>query len=200
MELFHGSHDRKAELIKRAVEHREEDHLIQEYGYFEPMEEHEALHYNQPHANGAKCDWKEGDFAGCAIGCLASPVLSQQEYRRLFKLGELHTLSFDDAREVLQDEFGIDFVLVTMAEHLFERLSKEEAQKWPEQFARALPVGAEVNFAVLSDGLFTARGSWWYSSDGIRMYDADDAVERARDQLLSFLTNLPTPAYGGAAA
>ena len=101
MTLFQGDHDKKAELIKRAVEHREADRLIQQYGFFEPMDESEAEHYNLPDNNGEKSDWQVGDWAGCAIGCLATEVLDQDEYRRLFTEGELYTVGYDDAVGVL---------------------------------------------------------------------------------------------------
>ena len=195
MELFLGDHDKKAELIKRAVEHREADRLIQEYGFFEPMDVTQAEEFNKPWNDGAKTDWQEGDWAGCAVGCLATPVLTQKEYAKLWREDKLDELTFESAKDTLRAEFGIDPALVTMAELLFEGLDKEDAQRWPEQFARALPVGAEVGYNEVHDGLFDVdvEQSLWAAPDTIARYQEDGSFGLARDQLLTWLKSLPVP-------
>jgi len=195
MILFHGDHDKKAELIKRAVEHREEDRLIQEYGFFEPMDETQAAEFNRPGMDGEKTDWQAGDWAGCAVGCLASPVLTQDEYRTLWRKGQLSEMSFDDASDTLRAEFGIDRALVHMAELLFEGLGKEDAQLWPEQFVRALPVGVEIGYDEIAEGLFDKpiEESLWADSDTIARAQQDGSFEEARDQLVAWLESLPVP-------
>lgn len=180
----------KDELVTRAVEHREADRLIQSYGYFEPMDYTEAEHYNLPGNNGEKTDWREGDWAGCAIGCLATPVMSQEEYRKLWEespgYGTAENMSkgWEECIEVLDEEFGIDRTLTRMAEALFERLSKEDAQRWPEQFARALPVGVPFDM----DDLCKKEGVWKYGADSY-FRDNENAAD-ARDELLSYLSEV----------
>ena len=203
MSLFRGDHDRKAELIRRAIEHREQDRLIQQYGFFEPMDAEQAHAYSQPEMDGDKNDWREGDWAGCAVGCLAAPVLSQEDYRTLWRRGDFKPLSFESAAGILQDEFGIPRALTVMAEFVFEGLPKDEAAEWPEQFARALPVGAALDDGMIEDWILNAKSGEirWTASDAITMRYDDVAFPEARDQLLAFLRSLPTPRpYGGVVA
>lgn len=130
-------------LIRRAVEHREADRLLQNFGYFQPMDTSQAEHFNEPGNNGEKTDWQRGDWAGCAIGCLATEVLTQAEYRKRVESGEFGMLIRETAVDTLERDFGVPASLATVAEDVFESLPKDDAVKWPEQFARALPVGTD---------------------------------------------------------
>lgn len=189
----------KDELIKRAVEHREADRLIQSFGYFEQMDEDQAEFYNRPGENGARDDWQPGDWAGCAIGCLASPVLTQQEYRDLYKRyleDDSYAIkspfqSFDSAVDTLEEEFGIDPSLTRVAEQLFESLPKDDAVMWPEQFARALPVGVPFDLSSL---VADSRTVWQYGPSlrigGMVPEQFNPIAQKARDQLLDYLAGV----------
>lgn len=177
----------KDELITRAVEHREADRLIQSYGYFEPMGSDQAEEYNRPGMNGEKTDWKFGDWAGCAIGCLASEVLSQEEYRAKHEDGSLWMLDQDSAMDVLDTEFGVPRPLSRMAENIFEYLPKEDAVNWPEQFARALPVDRDLDAWELID--YRERSDSYQDMQRAVTLDQRKALSAlARNDLLAWLT------------
>lgn len=183
----------KAELIKRAVEHAEADRLVQAFGYFERMAEDQAAHYNLPGNNGEKTDWQSGDFAGCAIGCLATPVLSQEEYRRRWEEGEFYNKSYASCVRTLEEEFGVPQPLTGAAEVLFENLPKEDAQRWPEQFARALPVGVEQLTDAAAAEWIQTNPEWKKFRDAAnRCLTVEEINEHglaveARDELLIWL-------------
>lgn len=189
--------EKKDELITRAVDHAAADRLIQNYGYFEPMEESEANHYNIPGNNGERSDWAKGDFAGCAIGCLATPVMSKEEYREQYERyrqgvsGWSPNMSYDEAVGTLEDEFGIPRQLIRMAEALFERLEKDDAMKWPEQFARALPVGvSHADYDLSSLNTPTSHWNGFGELYFVQPGEPEQIAAEARDHLLGHLEEL----------
>lgn len=181
----------KAELIKRATEHAAADRLIQSFGYFERMGEDQAANYNLPGNNGEKTDWKEGDWAGCAIGCLATPVLTQEEYRRMWLEGEFYGQTYERSQRTLDQEFGVPPTLTSMAETVFENLPKEDAKRWPEQFARALPVEVEQlteyrcqEFRIHNPEFTDLREA---ANRYVGVAEIEPLARKARDEILAWL-------------
>jgi len=65
--------------------------------------------------------WEDGK--GCAVGCT------------------LHSGKHSN----YESELGVPVVLAHLEEHLFERLPKENARLWPEQFLAAIRPGADLS-------------------------------------------------------
>src|SRR5271165_4413912 len=65
--------------------------------------------------------WKKG--RGCAVGC----TLDDYDHSRY------------------PDELGVPVALAYLEDELFERQEAIKAQKWPERFLEAIPVGADLS-------------------------------------------------------
>lgn len=74
------------------------------------------------------------DFKGCAVGC-AIHTLNQN-------LGKNYSTS---NHSVYETELGIPEWLARLEDTIFEGLPVAESQTWPERFAEAIPVGADLN-------------------------------------------------------
>lgn len=138
MSIYHGKQALKDELVSNAVEHRRQDHINHRRGYGEGI------------ANG------EVEIQACAIGCLATPlrptrrtirsiaerVIERYDGRLAFGVDD------DKAYARLRRVYGIPIVVSALAESIFEANQNDrETARWPEQFARALPVGAKITAA-----------------------------------------------------
>lgn len=91
---------------------------------------------------------------GCAVGCLLKDPLGRH------------------AR--YESEFGIPAQLAHLEDALFEALPQSEAQKWPERFLEAIPVGADLGFVW-------PRFAIWLFTDaehGVARHDSSGACER----------------------
>ena len=73
------------------------------------------------------------NWRGCAVGC------SIHSLNR--KLGKKYSIS---DHKVYEKALGLPEWLARLEDEIFDGLPKEEAMKWPEQFAQAIPVGVNV--------------------------------------------------------
>lgn len=128
--LFRGKPALKDELIERAVEHRKADRIVHDGQWFYQA----PLHKVNP-LNNEPNGWR-----GCAIGCLATAV-GKGRWRPRF-------LDRKSAIERLSRRYGIPSALTALAEAVFEATSANDndlrSRRWPERFARAIPVGVEL--------------------------------------------------------
>ena len=79
---------------------------------------------------------ENGKFKGCAVGCGVHTLN--------MKLGK--TYSYDD-HSAYEKELGIPEWLARLEDTIFEGLPVKESKLWPEQFAKAIPVG--VGFKIV---------------------------------------------------
>jgi hypothetical protein len=131
-------------LVRRAEEHKALDHIAQKtYG---------DIHYIQ---NGVSEPIK---WQGCAISCLATETsiqaLMDQEdldFQNVFvrDLDDGRTefevrLDPNDLRIMLTEKFGMDPMLVYIAECIFEGSEEEWSKNWPLRFAESLSDGMNI--------------------------------------------------------
>lgn len=114
-------------LVKRAEGHAKADRYRQGFGYFQRLAE------GWSHLLGGLRRNKPGQWKGCAIGCLATP-LSASKFTPLGQEGSIGSL---------EDEFGIPRKITLIAEEFFEGLPGRSARTWPVRFAKALVAGSE---------------------------------------------------------
>ncbi len=106
------------------------------------------------------------DEKGCAVGCL------------------LHSLGGEPDNYIDYERLiGVPEILAVLEDSIFENLSAEDAQEWPERFLDAIPVGADLS-----------RVSWqfldWVLSD-LPPTDHEDvslAIEQVRTTVLQPLS------------
>lgn len=88
--------------------------------------------------------WKNGK--GCAIGCLAH--------------------ADKNAHQVLENDAGLPTSLNHLADHLFENLPSDKYRVWPERYAAAPKVGADLS-------LVSARFMvWLLTEEVVKHFDA----------------------------
>jgi hypothetical protein len=75
----------------------------------------------------------ESDGKYCAVGCSIQTMNA--------KLGKHYSHGDHTAYEA---ELGIPRIVARLEDKIFEELQKEDAIKWPLQFMRAVPVGADL--------------------------------------------------------
>lgn len=109
----------KAELVRRAVEHRKAGRIWQgAYGFLDIIRGRARVKV-------------------CAVGCLATPLTRAEDAERW---GSRRFQVFGHAAyRTLEEDFGIPHDLAMQADHIFEGLPERLAKSWPEEFARALP-------------------------------------------------------------
>lgn len=73
------------------------------------------------------------NFKGCAVGCAIHSLNT--------KLGKRYSTS---DHSVYETELGIPEWLARLEDTIFEGLPVEESKKWPGQFTKAIPVGANL--------------------------------------------------------
>lgn len=134
-------------LLKRAIEHKEQDHITQRtYG---------DIYYI---ANG---DVKVTKWKGCAISCLATEAtiagLKKQEdfdfdkyVRFIEEVDNEHNsytidMSAENLRSMLADTFGMCDKLIYIAECIFEGSDVDYAVEWPVKFANAIRAAEGIN-------------------------------------------------------
>jgi hypothetical protein len=76
---------------------------------------------------------ENGTWKGCAVGCSIHSLN--------IKLKKNYSTS---DHSVYEKELGIPEWLARLEDIIFEGLSVEESKKWPEQFAKAIPVGVNL--------------------------------------------------------
>lgn len=82
---------------------------------------------------GSYGDGQAQDFKGCAVGCSIHSLN--------IKLGKSYQTN---DHSVYEKELGIPEWLARLEDTLFEGLPVEDAKKWPTQFAKAVPVGVNL--------------------------------------------------------
>jgi hypothetical protein len=143
---FYSQQPLKDTLVDRARRHRELDEIVHSgYGTMEVTT-------------------RQVKFDGCAVACLATPVIERREFdpslvaelsahsTRDVELtvagsGQLHA-SFEASLLYgkLRREFNLPYTLLTLAESVFESAGDftEGNLDWPRDFAEAIPVAAKV--------------------------------------------------------
>ncbi len=76
---------------------------------------------------------ENGKWKGCAVGCSIHSLNT--------KLGKAYKTN---DHTVYEKELGIPEWLARLEDTLFESLSVQDAKKWPGQFAKAVPVGVNL--------------------------------------------------------
>lgn len=75
-----------------------------------------------------------GDWKGCAVGC------------SIHSLGIIEGSKLDTSEHSLyESKLGIPEWLARLEDTIFEGLPVEEAKQWPTAFAKAVPVGVDLN-------------------------------------------------------
>lgn len=77
--------------------------------------------------------WNEENQCGCLIG-------------QLCELLNCNDLLWPRRYAALKEKLALPIGIFDLADDLFERLPDEESQLWPEEFLRAIPIGAEFDF------------------------------------------------------
>src|SRR5579859_6837818 len=98
--------------------------------YLERVRWHRA---NDELVQGVYWEKRDGRYVGCAVGCLAE--------------------TNDHPHEALAQQIGVPAPLLYVVDRLFEGMSAERAQAWPEAFIAAIEPGDEALLQKLDQWL-----------------------------------------------
>ncbi len=82
-------------------------------------------------------EYQNGDFRGCAVGCSIHSL----------KVKRGKNLNTSD-HSVYPKELGIPESLARLEDYLFENMPDDKAMKWPAEFMKAIPVGADLSMVA----------------------------------------------------
>lgn len=83
---------------------------------------------------GTYQEGSNGDFRGCAVGC------------SVHSLNRMNGTKFSTSdHSVYESALGIPEWLARLEDTIFEGLPEKEAVKWPVRFAKAVPVGIDLD-------------------------------------------------------
>jgi hypothetical protein len=103
---------------------------------------------------GTYQEGSNGDFKGCAVGC------------SIHSLNRMKGKSYDTSKhKVYETELGIPEWLARLEDAIFEGLPNKLAMKWPLRFAKAIPVGVnlepvkwKISIFILSESIERVLG------------------------------------------
>lgn len=119
------------------------------------------------------CYWS-GMERGCAIGCSINSLV------RMGEIGE--TLNHAD-HDRLSSIINVPVALLHLEDTLFESLTREQAQEWPERFADAITAGADLSMVFPTWMLWLVTNEEW---DFKRFLDTDEQRHQA-DIIISWI-------------
>ena len=82
---------------------------------------------------------QNGNWKGCAVGCSVRSL-------SILK-GETLKEEYSDHKRY-ETDLGIPESLAMLEDYLFESMPKDKAMKWPAEFMKAIPVGADLSLVV----------------------------------------------------
>lgn len=117
---YHGDAELKEKFVALVRWHREQDKFIQGWYWKDAWE-------------GLTIIPEKG--RGCAVGC------SIESLRKITGRGDIKHNDHDAYAKLL----GVPFSIAYLEDYIFEELSEQDAKLWPERFAEAIPVGANLS-------------------------------------------------------